>query len=145
MSSIGNTIKTFNFAVDINGINQLTVQKVSGLEVEVEAVAHGEGNHDVFTPGRTKYGKVTMENLMPTSLSQNTLWELLQRSRFDLVGSAKQTITVRSLAPDNITTLKTWVLYGAWVSKVSYGELNRTSSDNLMRTAEWTVDEIQEL
>jgi len=145
MSSIGNTIKSFLFAVDINGINQLSVQKISGLEVEVEAIAHGESDHDVYTPGRVKYGKVTMESILPTGVAQNTLWQLLQRSRFDLVGSSKQTINIRLLGPDKITTQKTWVLYGAWVSKVSYGELNRSSGEAVVRTAEWTIDEIQEL
>lgn len=145
MSSIGNTIKIFNFAVDINGVNQLTVQKVSGLEVEVEAVAHGESNHDVFTPGRVKYGNVTMESIMPTTATENTLWNLLKKATTDLAGTVGQTITIRMLGPDEVTTLKTWVLYGAWVSKTSYGELNRMSSDNLIRTAEWTVNKIEEI
>ena len=142
MSSIADTRKAFRFAVDINGINQLSVQKITGLSAEVEAVAHGESDHDIFTAGRTKYTDVVMESIMPTDVPENTLWNLLQKARVAISGSTKQTVTVRMLDADGITTLETWALRGAWITKVEIGELNRTSSDNLMRTATWKVDEI---
>ena len=145
MSSIGNTVKSYSFAVDIDGIPQLTVQKISGLEVEIERVAHGEGKSDVFTPGRTKYGTVTMEHILPVANAANKIWELITRARTLLAGEVGQTITIRMVGADDLTTLKTWVLKGAWCFKSSYGELSRMSSDNLVRTAEWSVDEIIEL
>ncbi len=145
MSSIGNTIKSYSFAVDIDGIPQLTVQKISGLDVEIERVPHGEGRSDVFTPGRTKYGTVTMENIMPVANVNNTIWQLITRARTLLAGDVGQTITIRMVGGDGLVTLKTWVLKGAWCFKSSYGDLNRMSSDNLVRTAEWSIDEIIEL
>jgi hypothetical protein len=91
------------------------------------------------------YGDVTMENIIPTNSVGNRLWELIQRAITDLAGDFKQTITVRMLASNSTTTLKTWVLEGAWISQSSYNDLDRKASENLIKTAVWTVDRIIEL
>ncbi len=144
MSQLGDTKKSFRFAIDLNGVQQMSVQKVSGLEAEIEPVAHGEGDSDVFTPGRTKFGKVTLERVQTVFGTDNSMWLWLQSAR--VIGSrAKKTFTVRQLSADGITSVAIWQILDAFPTKVSQGENVRTSSDNVMETVELSVDKIVRL
>jgi phage tail-like protein len=143
MALYDNTRKSFQFAVDVDGIEQLSIQKITGLSIETDAVAHGEGNSDVFTPGRKKYGDIVMERIKTSGTADNTLWTLIQRSGLGLASDTKRTITIRQLDPNLQTTIGTWVAYGAWVQKVELGELSRTSTDNVMETITWKIDKLE--
>lgn len=141
MSQLGDTKKSFRFAIDLNGVQQMSVQKVSGLEAEIETVAHGEGDSDVFTPGRVKFGKVTLERVQSIFGVDNAFWTWLQSAR--LIGAAaKRTFTVRQLGADGVTSIAIWQVSDAFPTKVSQGENARTSSDNIMETVELSVDRI---
>ena len=144
MSQIGDTKKGFRFAIDLNGVQQMSVQKVNGLEAEIEAIAHGEDDHDVFTPGRIKFGKVALERVQSVFGTDTALWLWLQAARIS-GANAKKTFTIRQLSSDGIVSIAIWQVVGAFPTKVSQGEMSRISSDNIMETVELSVDDIKRL
>lgn len=55
MANVANPRKQFKFAIDIQGVNQFKVQKVTRPKSSVEVVEHGDTNYNVGTAGKIKF------------------------------------------------------------------------------------------
>jgi len=144
MPKVPNTRKVFNFAIDINGLNQFECQKVTRPEVEIDQVEHGDVNYAVKTPGRLKYTNLILEKVRPVN-ADRWAWDWLTTAQDPILGSGqlpssiKQIVTVRELAP-NGGTISINTNQGCWVCKVSPGDYDRNSSDNIIQKVEISVD-----
>ena len=49
-------VKSFQFLVEIDGIDQFEIQSVEPPEMEIETAEHGAGLHKVKTGGIVKFG-----------------------------------------------------------------------------------------
>lgn len=145
-SVIQDTRKVFNFVVEVEGVNQYEIQKVTLPDVEIDSTVHGGDNTDIKTPGRVKTGDLVFEKVRPAAGSDTWAWDWLMDAQNPNTGtgklatSVKRLIIIKEMAPDGVTTLNSWAYKGCWVKKVAPGTLDRLSSDNLIETVTLSVD-----
>lgn len=151
MAQIANTRKVFNFRVEILGMDQWELQKVTLPEVEIEAVEHGDTNHSVKTAGRVTVGDLVFEKLRPLPSADNWAWNWLNQAQDMMIGGGqlpinfKQTIVVKEMDNTGTATLNRWVCEGCWVKKISQSDFDRTSSDNIIETITLSVDRVRRI
>jgi len=151
MAHIANPRKVFNFRVEILGVDQFEVQKVTLPETEIESVEHGDTNHKIKTAGQLTFGDMTMEKLRPSPNSDIHFWTWLMAAQDpDLGGGVlpigyKQVVIVKEMDSLGTFTLNSWLCTGVWVKKVSQNDLDRTSSENIIETVVFSVDKCRRL
>ncbi len=146
MAKIANTRKNFNFRIEIAGVDEWEVQKVTIPEVEIQKVMHGDANYDVKTPGRVTVGDCVMEKIRPLNGSDTWAWDRLMVAQNTLTGGSllplqvREIIVIKEMDATGTRTLNRWLCEGAWVCKVASSQLDRMSSDNMLETVTWSVD-----
>ena len=146
MAQVANPRKVFHFSIEIDGFNEFECQSLEIGEAEVEAVAHGDTNHDVYTPGRIKCGTVKLEKLRPSPGSDTWAWDWLFAAQNPETGGGslpqdvKKTLVVRETDSTGLVILNTWQIEDCWVMKVSRTKFDRNSSDNIIETVELRPD-----
>jgi len=153
MAQITNPRKKFNFSIQIvpAPLNPFLAQKVEVPEITLQAVKHGDTNHDIKTAGRVEYGDVTIEKISTTSGADNYFFDWQASCQDAIIGGGllpeqyKRVVTITELAEDGTSILNTWVLLGAWPTKIGAMELNRLDSDNTMESVTLSVDKIEKL
>lgn len=153
MAQIKNPRKGFNFSILIAPlpINPFLVQQVKVGEIEIEAVLHGDTNHDIKTGGRVNFPTLTLSKLMTTSGADNFMWDWAMSVADATIGGGlvpdlyKRTIVITELAEDGTSILNTWVMTGCWPQKINGLELNRMASDNTIESMEFCIDNMEKL
>ena len=151
MPEVANTRKTFNFIVEVNGVNQFEIQKVDIPEVEIEKTTHGGTNSDIKTAGRVTVGDMVWDKVRPLPQPDNWGYNRLKRAQDIVAGGGelpsayKEVLVIKELSTDGITTVNSWVCEGSWVCKISQNSLDRQSSDNVIETVTWSVDKCYRL
>ena len=147
MAGVANPAKVFQFAVEINGVDQFTVQEVNWPDEEVEVVTHGGTGPDIKTAGKPKIGDITLKGLRPTEGGDRWAVEWMGTARNRRTGaglkpsSYKKVITIRQLAEDMVSTVEARTYGGVFPYKVTQDPFKRTASDNSMQTVTLSVDE----
>lgn len=137
----GELLKDYNFAVAIDGMDQLHFSEVSGLNVEVGVVEFRSGA-DADTvgrvvPGRVKYGPVTLERGVARDLQ---LWEWLSNIESGQADARQVTI---SILGTNHETAAAFVLHGAWPSRLELGKLEGKGNSIAIERLELTYERLQ--
>lgn len=151
MAKVANTRKSFNFKIEVDGVDQFEVQKVDIPEVELDSVEHGDINYSVKTAGRVKVGDLVLEKIKPIPGSDSWAWDWLRSAQSQLAGGGllplayKRILTIKEMDTTGLITLNRYICTGCWVKKVKTSTLDRTSSDNLIETITLSVDTIEKL
>jgi phage tail-like protein len=148
MPLIGTPVKKFKYVLEIEGIPIASIQEITPPEVEIEASIHSEGSYDAKTPGRITTGDMTLSKVMD-SLDVADRWAwfwLTQAQSYDglqiSLGYKRNGRLI--LNDDNGLPVRVWFIGGAWVRKVSLGDLSSTTSDNVMEEVTLSVDIFKE-
>lgn len=148
MANISNPRKAFKFIVEVNGLNQFEVQKVTLPETEIEEVKHGDANRDVKTPGRVMVGDMVFEKLRPLPGSDLWAWEWfnacqnMQTGGGELPINVWQMIIIKEMDNTGLITANSWVCEEVWPKKISATELDRNASENLIETITFSVGRV---
>lgn len=146
MAKIANPRKTFNFRVEVNGLDQFEIQTVQLPEMELEEVKHGDTNHDIKTAGKIMVGDMTWEKIRPAPQSDTFAWDQMRTIQDQLLGGGalpiayKQILIVKELDSTGLVALNRWICEGCWVKKISQNKLDRTTSENVIETITFSVD-----
>lgn len=146
MAKIANTRKVFNFVVEIGGVNQFEIQKVTLPEVEIEKVEHGDTNHSIKTAGRITFGDMTFEKLRPLPTADSFAWQWLTSAQDALTGGGnlalgyKRIVVIKEMDTTGLVAVNRWICEGCWVTKISQSDMDRQASDNVMETIALSVD-----
>lgn len=149
--AVPNTVKNFSFGIEINGLDQFTVQEISGLSKELAEITHGGNLRDVKNPGRATIGDVVLKKVMRTPLADAWAWLWLQQAvdtktgKMGLAANFKKTVVIKLYAPDGTTVQQRWVLTECWIKKVEYDTLNRSGEDNLFESVTLSVGDFNTL
>jgi len=149
MAKVNNVRKVFNFVVEIDGVNQFEFQKVKLPEPEVDATEHGNGNSMVSTPGLVKWSEGSFTKLKAMPFTDRWAWDWLlsaqnpSTGRGGLAVEYQRTIVVKEMMPGGAVAINRWLLEEAWCRKVSQGEFDRTSSDNIMQEVTFRVSNVR--
>ena len=145
-NKVANPRKVFNFLVEIDGIDQFEVQKITLPEVGVEQVEHGDVNYKVKTAGQVTVGNMTMEKLKRIEGSSASAMEWLRSCQSQLAGGGllaeqyKKIVIIKEMDTTGKATLTRHICTGTWPTKISQNDLDRTGGDNIIQTIEFSVD-----
>lgn len=140
-------VKSFQYAIEINGIDQFEFQKMSEPDLEVQTSEHGAGTHTIKTGGMLKVGNAKLEKLKLATFG--TQWALnwinavvnTQTGNIGLATDYKQNLVVKHLTGNGgVQSREMWI--GCFVVKLGHSERDRLSSDNTMEIVELSVDEV---
>ncbi|MCB9047617.1 MAG: phage tail protein [Chitinophagales bacterium] len=151
MANVSNAQKSFNWLIEVNGLNSFLAQKCNVPLPEIGAVSHGDTNYDVKTAGRIALEDMVLEKLVPAPGGDSWAMTWLQTARNMATGGGalplnyKATVVVRELSDDGVTILRSFVYTGAWVRKVEHSGLDRTSEDNVIETVTISVDRVTQI
>lgn len=146
MAKVAHTRKSFQFRIELSGVDQFEVQKVTLPEIEIDAVEHGDTNRVIKTPGMIKTGDLVFEKVRPLG-NDMYAWDRLSMAQNPLTGGGelpivvKHPIIIKEMDTTGMVTLNKWVCSGCWIKKISSSDLDRTSSDNIIETITFSVDE----
>jgi phage tail-like protein len=151
MPKISNPRKKFNFRIEIDGVDQWEVQKVTIPEAEIAVVAHGDSNSDVKTGGRVNFSNLVMEKLKATAESDKAIWLWMKSVQDAATGGGllpiayKRIITIKEMDTTGTQAIRKHVCFGCFPVKKTVSELDRQADENTMDTIEFSVDSVEEL
>jgi len=136
----------YNFRVTVNGKGSLggtmAFKKVSGLNMEVEAVEYREGT-DVATvrklPGLAKFDNIVLEHGITDDASliewMQEIVNLTQESGLPADGDFRAEVIIE-LQNRNQEVIREWTLTAAWPCKLTISDFEATSSDVIIEGME---------
>ena len=146
MSGTANTVKIFQFAIEIDGLDQMLVQEVKHPEVERGKVEHGAEDYNVKTAGGKSVSDAELKKLVPAPASDSWAWDWMQKAGNSLAEDYKKDIVVKELAPDGNTTINAWLWEGCWVSKPARSDYKRgNQNENVLETVTIVVDDVKKI
>ena len=150
-AKVADARKVFQFRIEIDGIDQFEVQKVTLPEVTVEQVEHGDTNHKIKTAGQVTVGNLTLEKLKRIPNSDTSAWDWLRTAQSQITGGGtlaavyKKILIIKEMDVTGTVTINRHVCTGCWPTKISQNDLDRMSSDNVIQTVELSVDVYEQL
>lgn len=138
--------KVFNFAIEIDGIDQILIQDVKKPENEIGAVAHGvEDGFDEKTAGGTTVSDAELQKIKPADTGDSWAWDWLTTAQTSLPSNYKKDVVFKEYGPNNVV-LNRWLWEGCWVRKVSESNYKRgNKSENTIETVTVSVDRVRKL
>ncbi len=142
-----NPYSNFNFIVEADGVGEIgAFSEVSGLDSENTPIEYREGMDPVNAPrklpGIEKYSNVSLKRGITGSLA---MWQWRQQVR-DASATAPPSKTVRvKLLNENHDTgspAMTWVLHGAWPTKITGPSLNAKGNDIAIEQIDLAVERL---
>jgi len=75
--------KNYNFVIEVDGIEQLVIQKVTTPTVSYQEHKHGIGgdNPDIKTPGKKIVGDLVIEGVKEAPAGDGNLWKMMQKQQ----------------------------------------------------------------
>jgi phage tail-like protein len=130
---------TFNYAVEIDGLDVAYVQGVNIPEVEVASVENnGAGAvHSTKTGGRLKFGDITLDKSMPAGSSDKWAWLWLTSVRDPVSGvgraasAYKRNISIIHYGPGR-EIIDRWDCKGVWPKKIAPSKNDSTQEGEKM-------------
>ena len=150
-----NPRKAFNFRITFPNQPNLPVfacQTANIPEETVEQVEHGLGNSRIKTAGQYIAGEATIGMIIPATKEQpssdvNNFFRNWQRTAQDpILGGGgdpmlyKRTVLLEELANDGVSVLNSYLLNGAWPTRINGREYSRTESNNVVETVDLSTD-----
>lgn len=146
-----NAAKVFQFAIEIDGLDQMLVQELKRPEVEVGVVEHGATNYNIKTAGGVAVSAAELRKIKPAVGGDKWAWDWLNKAQNmntgqgGLASAYKKDIVVKELSPTG-STISAWLWEGAWVSKIAPSDNKRgNQNENVIETCTIQVDRVKPL
>ena len=146
----GNPRQNHEFLVSVDGFDAAWFQKanVPELEIEVDEFNPAGSVRSTKFAGRMTVGDCTLEKGVPADKQDNAVWTWLtqatstKRGEIGNPGDYKRDVEIREL--DHVgNTMRTWLLKGAWVKQISWGDYEGESSEHMVETLTLSVDDVE--
>lgn len=133
----------FKFLVEIDGFRKAGFHKCSGLEATTEIRKYRDGgDSSQFHKGRgtTDYADVTLERGMSEDTDfMNWFVETASLDDAGVTQSYKRDLSIILLDEDG-TEVKRWNVFGAFVTKYNFDEMDAESNDNMLEYITLAID-----
>jgi len=142
--AVNNPVKNYDFALEIDGVNQAYLQGVTKPTVELTEHKQGTAgnNPDVKTPGKKKVGDLVCEQVVPAETGDPEIWAWLETGR---TGLRPAYTKIGYLVEHNGvgTPVQRWFLKNIWVKKIedSGHDTREDNSADMMRTVTFSVED----
>ena len=145
MAGVQNTVKTFQFAIERDGIDQMLIQEVKQPEVERGSVEHGAEDYNIKTAGGKQISDAELKIVIPAPEGEDWAWNWLKKSGNSLAEDYKKDVVFKVLDPKG-RGIEGYLWKGVWVKKVSTSEGKRgNQNENMMRTVTLSIDDIEKI
>lgn len=148
MPTPSNARKVFNFAIEVDGIDQFLIQDVKRPEIEIGSVSHGAANYDVKTAGGVAVSDAELKKIKPAperdSWAMDWMFEAqnMNTGTGTLSEQYKRNIVFKELAPNGVA-LSAELWEGAWCKKTSNENYKRgNQNENVIETVTISVDRV---
>jgi len=132
----------FYFTVKFGDGDEVSFQKVSGLDTETEPIEYRHGDDKVFStikmPGISKIGNITM--IKGVFTKDNKFWDWYSQIKLNTI--KRQTIVISLLDEKGKPTM-TWTLANAWPTKVTGTDLKSDGNEVAVETIEIAHEGLQ--
>ena len=151
-TNVASPRKSRYFAIEIDGVNQFKVQKVTRPKRKINSAEHGDFNHTISTPSSIAYDDATLELISSTEDTDDQMKQWLKQTIDPQAGTSglpidvKKNIVVRELDGNGNAIgggSEMWI--GCYPTEVDPGELDRTSDDNIMAKVSLNVDRVDDI
>lgn len=144
--------KSFNFAIEIDGVDQFYFQDVKVPDVEVAEVPHQGSNHTIKTAGAVTTSSAVLQKLIAANGADDWAIDWLYRAQNPIIGGGtvpsayKLNIVFKRLGPGG-NTIERRIWEGAWCSKIEFGNYKRGESgnENVIETVTLSVDKVRKI
>ena len=143
--AFANPARSYRFRVEVDGVDQWAIQKVTLPEESLSVVEHGGGDRNVKTGSKHEIGDAVFEKLVATDGTVE-FWgkDWLKLCVKSIPTLYKRNLVVKLLGNDGLTTVKTWILVGCFPNKITRGDLDRMADENFLETLTLSVDDVIE-
>lgn len=126
----------FRFSVDLgDGMNDVSFQEVSGMDVENRVVEYRTSNSPLFStekmPGIAKYGNITMKR--GVFVNDNKFWDWHAQISMNTI--KRRTVLIKLLDEHGSVTMQ-WQLNNAWPTKITSTDLKSDGNEVAVDTLE---------
>jgi phage tail-like protein len=126
----------FKFEVDFGtGLNGISFQEVSGMDVESQVIEYRAGNSPVFStvkmPGIAKYGNVTMKKGVFVNDNSFINWQ-----KEIMMNTIKRRTVLIKLLDEEGALIMQWQLNNAWPRKITSTNLKSDGNEVAVETIE---------
>lgn len=132
---------SYKFIVSVEGVGKLATSKISGLETENEVVEYREGDDPTYMrklPGLVSFNTVSLEHGVTPQASQFLEWRRMVAEECDLK-EARKTVLIHVNNCEG-KLIRTYTLRRAWPSKLSFADLDASSSEVYIETLELSYE-----
>lgn len=140
--AIDNPQVNFQFAIEVNGIIQARIQKVTPPTVEYVEHKHGSaGNQpDKKTPGKKKVGDMMIENVVPGETGDPEIWLLFEAAGSGIRAAYIQNAFLLEFGVGGVAVGR-FFLGEIWTKKIESSdyETREDNSADTIRTITWSV------
>lgn len=140
--SVQNPLNNYDFALEVAGVIQARIQKVTAPTIEFAVHKHGnDGNNpDAKTPGKKKVGDMTVEVVVPGDLGDPETWLLLVDAATGLREAYIQNAFLLEFGVGGVAVGR-FFLGNIWLMKLETSDYDsrEDNSDVLIRTMTWSV------
>jgi len=139
--------KTFNFALEIDGVDQILFQDVKKPDYEIGAVLHGVGDgKDSKEAGGVTIADAELQKIKASETGDSWAWDWIQTAITSAPSSYKKDVVFKEYADDKTTVLNRFLWVGCWVRKISESNWKRgNKSENTIETVTLSVDDVIKL
>ena len=133
---------SFNFLLEINGVQAAGFSEVTGLDSETDIIEYREGNEEITVrklPGLRKFANVTLKRGLTSDLA---LWQWRQNVMNGKIERQNVTITVNDESREKAVL---WDLRDAWPSKWTGPELKANANEVAIETLEFCHEGITKM
>jgi len=148
---VANVRKMRHFVIEMDGVDQFKVQKITRPKRTVNTAEHGNFTHNIKTASSISYDNAVLEMVKTTDETETAILEWLNTTINPATGTVglpsdyKRDIVVKEV-DGNGNALDGGELWkGCFVVEYEPGELDRTSDDNVIPKVSLNVDEVRDV
>lgn len=139
---------TFNFSIEIEGLEVALAQSVNIPTLSVGKVEHNQAGvaHSTKTAGKLLFEDITLEKVMPADTADTWAWDWLRQVRDSVTGATqgatvyKKQITIIHYG-NGTDILDRWEIEGAFPIQVEYSRNDATQeAESIIETLTLSVD-----
>jgi phage tail-like protein len=134
--------RAFQFAVEIDGINQARFQEVGGLDATTDIVEYREGGDNLGThklPGQTKHSNLSLKR---GYTDDTQLWDWYNQVMTGSTKNIRRNISVIQLDMAGLEKFR-WNLFQAFPIKYTAPSFNAKGNDLAIETLEIAYERVE--
>ena len=148
----GNPRQGWQFQVLVNGFEAAVFQKatIPEVEIEIDEFSSGGSVRSEKFAGRAKIGDCTLEKGMFADRMDRIAWDWLTTAVNTKTGNQgapvnyKRDVEIRHVNRVGVP-IQTWLLKGAFCSKISWSDNEGDTSEHMVETLTLTVEDVEVL